>query len=99
VIFISNVASEDFPQPLISRSLRCDVELTIEETFERMRQILPSPKFAPGTSMEVKQMAYDFLYENREMAAEISTRSLLNVIQVANSGSKLWQRIALSNIA
>lgn len=99
VIFISNVASEEFPQPLISRSLRADIELTLEETFERMRQILPSEKFAPGTPMEVKQMAYDFLYENREMAAEISSRSLLNVIQVANSGSKLWKRIALSNIA
>ena len=99
IIFISNVASEDFPQPLITRSLRADVELTIEETFERMRQILPSEKFAPGISMEVKQMAYDFLYENREMAAEISSRSLLNVVTVANSGSKLWKRIALANIA
>lgn len=99
VIFISNVASEDFPQPLISRSLRADIELTIEETFERMRQILPSPKFAPGVDMKVKQMAYDFLYENRDMANEITSRSLLNVIQVANSGSRLWQRIALANIA
>lgn len=99
VIFISNVASEDFPQPLITRSLRADVELTTEECFERMLQILPSEKFAPGVDMEVKQMAYEFLYENREIAAEISSRSLLNVIQVANSGSKLWKRIALSNIA
>jgi len=99
VIFISNVASEDFPQPLISRSLRCDVELTIEERFERMRQILPSPKFAPGIPMEIRQMAFDFLWEHREDAAEISSRSLLNVIQVAASGSKLWKRIALSNIA
>lgn len=99
VIFISNVASEDFPQPLITRALRCDVELTIEERFERMMQILPSPKFAPGVPMEIRQMAYDFLWEHREDAAEISSRSLLNVIQVANSGSKLWQRIALSNIA
>jgi hypothetical protein len=48
--------------------------------------------------MEVKMMAYNFLYENKEIAAEISSRSLLNVIQVANSGSKLWKRIALSNI-
>lgn len=99
VIFISNVKSEDFPQPLITRSLRADVELTTEECFERMLQILPSEKFAPGVAMEVKQMAYDFLYKNREMAAEISSRSLLNVIQVANSGSKLWERIALANIA
>lgn len=99
VIFISNVKSEDFPQPLVSRALRCDVELTIEERFERMRQLLPSPKFAPGVSLEVKQLAYDFLWENREVAAEISTRSLLNIIQVADSGSKLWKRIALSNIA
>lgn len=99
VIFISNVASEDFPQPLITRALRCDVELTVEERFERMLQILPSSKFAGDVSMEVKQMAYDFLWENREIAAEISSRSLLNVIQVANSGSKLWKRIALSNIA
>lgn len=99
VIFISNVSSEDFPQPLITRSLRADVELTIEETFERMRQILPSKQFAPGVSMKIKKMAYDFLYENREMAAEISSRSLLNVVKVANSGSKLWKRIALANIA
>ena len=99
IIFISNVSSEDFPQPLITRSLRADVELTTEECFERMRQILPSPKFAPGVTMKVKKMAYNFLYENREMAAEISSRSLLNVIQVANSGSKLWKRIALANIA
>jgi hypothetical protein len=48
--------------------------------------------------MEVKQMGYDFLLENRHRAKEISTRSLLNVIQVANSGSRLWKRIALSNI-
>lgn len=99
IIFISNVASEDFPQPLITRSLRADVELTTEEIFERMLQILPSEKFAAGVSMEVKQMAYDFLYENREMASEISSRALLNVIQVANSGSKLWKRIAMANIA
>lgn len=99
VIFISNVKSEDFPQPLITRSLRADVELTIDECFERMLQILPSEKFAPGVDMNIKQMAYEFLYENREMAAEISSRSLLNVIQVANSGSKLWKRIALANIA
>lgn len=99
VIFISNVRSEDFPQPLITRSLRADIELTIDECFERMLQILPSEKFAPGVAMEVKQMAYEFLYENREMAAEISSRSLLNVIQVANSGSKMWKRIALANIA
>ena len=99
VIFISNVASGDFPQPLISRSLRADLELTIEERFERMLQILPSDQFAPGISMEVKTMAYEFLFDNREIAAEISSRSLLNVIQVANSGSKLWKKIALANIA
>jgi hypothetical protein len=98
VIFISNVRSEDFPQPLITRALRCDVELTIEERFERMLQILPSPKFAPEVDMETKMMAYNFLYDNRDIAAEISSRSLLNVIQVAQSGSKLWKRIALSNI-
>lgn len=98
VIFISNVASEDFPQPLITRSLRADIELTIDECFERMRQILSSDKFAGGVPMKIKKMAYNFLYENREIAAEISTRSLLNVIQVANSGSKLWKRIALANI-
>jgi predicted SprT family Zn-dependent metalloprotease len=99
VIFISNVASEDFPQPLISRSLRADIELTIEERFTRMEQILPSEKFAPGVSIEVKKMAFDFLVQHKDDAAEISSRSLLNVIQVANSGSKLWKRIALANIA
>ena len=99
VIFISNVASEDFPQPLITRALRCDVELTIEERFERMRQILPSPQFAPEIDMKVKKMAYDFLWDNREVASEISSRALLNVIMVANTGSKLWKRIALSNIS
>ena len=98
VIFISNVASEDFPQPLITRALRCDIELTIAERFERMRQILPSPKFAGDIDMSIKMMAYNFLWDNREIAAEISSRSLLNIIQVANSGSKLWKRIALSNI-
>ena len=99
VIFISNVASEDFPQPLVTRALRCDLELTIEERFERMRQILPTPEFAPGVDMKIKQMAYDFLWENRDVATEISSRALLNVIQVANTGSKLWKRIALSNIS
>jgi len=98
VIFISNVRSQDFPQPLVSRALRADIELTTEETFERMRQLLSSDSFAPGISMEVKQMGYDFLYENRDRAAELTTRSLLNVIKVANTGSKLWKRIALSNI-
>ena len=99
VIFISNVKSEDFPQPLITRALRCDVELTIEERFERMRQILPSEKFAPGVDMKIRQMAFDFLWEHREDAMEISSRALLNVIMVANSGSKLWKQIALSNIS
>lgn len=99
IIFISNVRSEDFPQPLISRSLRADIELTVDERFERMWQLLPSDKFAPGVSMEVKKAAYEFLSDHRDDAAEISSRSLLNVIQVANSGSKLWKRIALANIS
>lgn len=99
VIFISNVASGDFPQPLITRALRCDVELTMDERFERMKQILPSPKFAGDVPMEIKQEAYNFLWDNREIAQEISSRALLNIIQVAASGSKLWKRIALSNIA
>lgn len=98
IIFISNVKSEDFPQPLISRSLRADLELTIDERFERMKQILPTDEFAPGVPMKIKKEAFNFLYENRDRAAEISTRSLLNVIKVANSGSKLWKRIALANI-
>lgn len=98
VIFISNVKSEDFPQPLITRALRCDVELTIDERFERMRQILPNDDFAPGISIEIRQMAFDFLWDNRNMAAEISSRSLLNICKVADTGSKYWREIALSNI-
>lgn len=98
VIFISNVKSEDFPQALITRALRCDIELTMEERFERMRQILTADKFGPGIPQETKQMAYDFLWENRDVAKEISTRALLNICNVAASGSKLWKRIALSNI-
>lgn len=99
VIFISNVASEDFPQPLITRALRADIEMTIEERFERMKQILPSDEFAPGISMKIKKEAYQFLWDNREIAAEISSRSLLNICEVRATGSKLWKQIALSNIA
>jgi hypothetical protein len=99
VIFISNVASRDFPQPLISRSLRAPLELTIDERFERMEQILMAPEFAPEATIEIKQEAYEFLKANRDIAAEISSRSLLNVIRVRNSGSKMWRQIARANIA
>jgi len=98
IIFISNVASADFPQPLISRSLRVDMEMTIDERFERMRQILHSEQFASGIEVQIREDAYAFLYENKDIASEISTRSLLNVIKVAATGSKIWKRIALANI-
>lgn len=98
VIFISNVKSEDFPQALVTRALRCDIEMTIEERFERMSQILYTEKFAPRIPHDIRKIAYEFLYENREIATEISTRALLNVCEVANTGSRLWKRIALSNI-
>ena len=99
VIFISNVSSKDFPQPLISRSLRAELELSIDERFERMEQILDSEHFAPEAPPEIKREAFEFLRENRDIAAEISSRSLLNVIRVRNSGSKMWRQIARANIA
>lgn len=86
-IFISNMSINQFPQALLSRSFCVDLTLTIDEKLERIDTVLAN---YPGKTDEVMS----FLRDNSTKLKDVSIRSALAVLKLANS-LKDWERLAL----
>jgi hypothetical protein len=64
VIFISNWDMDDIPQPLKTRCLKLDLQLTTEEVSDHIRSLLPFIKPTKGEySMELKEHMLKLLNE------------------------------------
>jgi 8-oxo-dGTP pyrophosphatase MutT (NUDIX family) len=94
VIFISNLAPDKIPQPLIdSRCLSVDLSMSKDETIKRIQNILPKMDIKDargnslGATLEEKQMALDFLNEHRNdiRIGKLNARTLGNIIKVIHS--------------
>ena len=94
VVFISNLQQKQFPQALLSRSMKVDLSLSTGEKIERISQVFDSM----NVEVDEKTEVLGFIDEYAEIASELSIRSALNILKLKrDSGDDTWKRIALYN--
>ena len=86
-IFISNMSIDEFPQALLSRSFCVDLTLTVPEKIERIEMVIHNYN---GKTHEVM----DFFKANANQFKDVSIRSALSVLKLANSLPD-WRDLAL----
>ena len=95
VIFITNVSSEKLDQAVKSRAMVVDLSMTRDEMLERMRTIAESSDFLPEITKTSKTAALSFLQENLDKVSNLSLRTLIQTVKIANSGDSSWKKLAL----
>ena len=95
VIFITNVSSEKLDQAVKSRAMVVDLSMTRDEMLERMRTIAESSDFLPEITKTYKTAALSFLQENLDKVSNLSLRTLIQTVKIANSGDLSWKKLAL----
>lgn len=93
VIFISNLPLFKIDQAIRSRSICVDLSMDAAQKIERMQVIIQSEEFLPEYEMETKRAALAFLDEMKDIASEISFRTLISVTKIASRGGD-WKRPA-----
>jgi hypothetical protein len=98
IIFISNKFKEDLDPAFLTRTLKVDLRLTLEDTLKRIEYLLP----VIGKSnipIESKMCALDCMKELIEeygiSKLDISLRSYSDVLDMMLHGSVNWKRLAL----
>jgi hypothetical protein len=93
VIFISNMEISKVDQAIRSRAICIDLSMTTQQKIDRMEVLIAADGFLPDYSLAVKRTALKFLAEMQDRARELSLRTLIQVIKVADRGND-WQRRA-----
>lgn len=96
VIFISNMTMDRVPQAIVSRSLKCDVSMTVSEKVDRIESVVFSNEFMPNYSYEVKADVVAFIRKNANKFGDLNIRSAINIAKVRyhdDDGS--WEKLAL----
>jgi hypothetical protein len=94
VVFISNLASTQIDQAIITRSMAVDLSMTTQQKVERMRFILQSGEFMPTTAKQFKDDAIALIEELQDKVKELSLRTLIQVTKIrANAGAN-WRNLA-----
>jgi hypothetical protein len=94
VIFISNMSTDKISQAIRSRSMNVDLSMTTDQKLERMETIMSAPEFMEGVSIDMKQDALATIKEYKDIAKEISLRTLINVTKIRASGNKNWEALS-----
>ena len=94
VIFISNKRMQDIPQPIKSRSLMVDLDMTNAELVDRVRAI--APKLLPNLSAEQATRMIDFIDGYRDQVKELTVRSFQNAAPFKRRDN--WQNLVLFSL-
>ena len=94
IIFITNVTSDKLDQAVKSRAMVVDLSMTRDEMLERMRTISESDEFLPEVDIRSKHAALDFLQQNMDSIVNLSLRTLIQTVKIANSGDSNWKSLA-----
>jgi hypothetical protein len=94
VVFISNLASANIDQAIITRSMAVDLSMTSKQKVERMRHLLDSGEFMPEFDKAEKQDAMDLIESVKDTVKELSLRTLIQVTKIRKSAGKNWKDLA-----
>ncbi len=94
VVFISNLSQDKISQAIRSRAMNVDLSMTADQKIERMETIMRSDEFMPHVPLQYKVDSLNVIRDNKDMATEISLRTLINVAKIRNSGNTNWLQLA-----
>ena len=94
IVFISNLASSQLDQAIISRSMAVDLSMTTKQKVERMKYLLDQASFMSEVSKSVKQDAMDLIEKLQDQVKELSLRTLIQVTKIRNSAGANWANLA-----
>jgi hypothetical protein len=94
VIFISNLASSQIDQAIITRSMAVDLSMTTQQKIDRMRFILESGEFMPEANKEHKVDALNLVESLKDSVKELSLRTLIQVTKIRASAGANWRNLA-----
>ena len=94
VIFISNMDKDRIGQAIRSRAMNVDLSMTAEQKIERMETIMESDEFLPDVPLQYKRDALECVRENKDVASELSLRTLIKAAKIRNSGTSNWKMLA-----
>jgi hypothetical protein len=94
VVFISNLASSQIDQAIITRSMAVDLSMTTQQKIDRMRHIMESGEFMPEANKQHKVDAIALVEKLQDNVKELSLRTLIQVTKIrANAGAN-WSNLA-----
>lgn len=99
VVFISNLASSNIDQAILTRSLAVDLSMTTKQKIERMRHLLSTGEFMPEFDKTIKSDAMDLIEKHQDSVKELSLRTLIQVTKIRQSAGKNWSDLAEYAIA
>ena len=99
VVFISNLDLASVDQAIKSRSMCVDLSMTTDQKLDRMKFIVNSCEFLPSLSMNIKQDAMNLIVELKEVAKEISLRTLISVSKIRAGNPNNWKPLATYMLA
>lgn len=94
IVFISNLASSQIDQAIITRSMAVDLSMTKMQKIERMRHLLNTGEFMPEFAKAEKQDAMDLIESVKDTVKELSLRTLIQVTKIRKSAGKNWKDLA-----
>lgn len=94
VVFISNMASTQMDQAIITRSLSVDLSMTRQQKIERMQHLLTQKNFMPEYNMALKQDAMTLIDTLKDSVKELSLRTLIQVTKIRKANNGNWRELA-----
>jgi hypothetical protein len=94
VVFISNLASTNIDQAIITRSMAVDLSMTNKQKIERMQHLLSSGEFMPEFDKTIKADAMSLIERLQDKVKELSLRTLIQVTKIRQSAGKNWANLA-----
>ena len=94
IVFITNVSLDRLDQAVRSRSMCIDLTMSASDKLERMEEIAKSDKFLPDAKPASKVDALTFLKDRKDEISDLNLRSLIQVVNIADSGDADWKDLA-----
>ena len=99
VIFISNMNQDSIDQAIRSRSMLIDLTMNADQKIERMETIAKNVNFMPEYDANIKTDALNLIKSLKDVAKEISLRTLISVCKIRASNPKDYKDLAEYMIA
>lgn len=96
VIFISNRKLDKIPQPILTRSMLLNLDLTNAELIERVRTI--ADNLLPQLTAHQRTELLDFMDEHRDLFKDLSLRSFIKAAGIIASEEPEWRDLILFSV-